>query len=435
MPAPDTLAEKIRIEEDLDGVRYILGRPPPSSRSPALVAGALIVFGTLFSGFAALWITLTFVLPLGDDLPDAIRWLLPLFGVPFLLVGQAPLALGLWALRGVQEIRLRDDRLSAMLRAGPYRWTRSRPVESIVRLAAGEFSGSRTRVLGMSGVKVICTAHKPLFLAGGHPLDTQEALAKDLEERLGLESSPTRTRGMDPQRQGKPEQTAATRRHKDVELCLPTDTSRGAPLTQNLRGLLIFTLIWNLVMGGLLTGFLLLNDRQPTWILVILSVFCLVGVVFIFLSIKTLMARAKLHPGSVTASVQPVLLGEDFSLHFVQKPKSNVNVARVGIRLLCRESASHRRGTDTVVETEDVFDEARDAIEEQMTDSWSTLDAEERFRIPPTGMHSFHAAHNSINWYIESRTELRGWPDYRQLFELEVSPLRISSEQGVTDAS
>ena len=44
-------------------------------------------------------------------------------------------------------------------------------------------------------------------------------------------------------------------------------------------------------------------------------------------------------------------------------------------------------------------------------------------------MHSFQARNNKIQWLVETRTEIAGWPDYTSAFALEVAPRRHVSEE------
>ncbi len=434
--AVTALPPEIQIEDDLDGVRYILGRRPPGTARKGFPGFAFVVFGAMFSGFSLLWITAATIFGQAEVVPPALRWLFPLFGVPFFVVGQVILAAGLYVIRGRAEILVRDGKLSSVRRAGPYRWTTSRSADSVLRLETGSTCRSLAGV-GARGVKVHCDSATPIFLAVGYPLDWQEALAFAIGERLGLGSESVSSRGrLDEEIEigpsGEVSLTAVLPyRRSSVRLDAPGRGARLASTGQGAVGLAFLAAFWNGITWTLIILFWLDDDASGSFVpFVVLGIFALIGLVMVFALAKTLLARAKLQPGVATASVHPVCLGESLEVRFTQRPKSTVNVRRVALTLLCRESATYRQGTNTYTKRHDVHTDEREVVGPRTGDSFMTLEGEETFQIPPEGMHSFEASRNQVTWMIETKTELAGWPDFTQQFELEVAPLRIAEDRG-----
>jgi hypothetical protein len=434
--AVTALPPEIQIEEGLDGVRYILGRRPSAHQRAGCAGIPVMLFGIVFSGFSLLWMTMALVMSQSVEGPPVLRWLFPLFGTPFFIAGQAMMGVGLYLIRGRAEISIHGGKLSAIKRAGPYRWTTSRPIDSIVRLQAGSTARIQTG-FGQRGVKVVCESGTPMVFAVGYPLDWQEALALAVAERIGLAvESVSSRRALDGDTEFGPSGEVSLKavlphRRSNVQLNAPQYGTPSGTSRRSVVALGIVAVAWNGITWGIITAFALGDDSdKPIIAFVILGVFALVGLLIIVFVVKTVLARAKLHPGTATASVHPICLGEALTIHFAQQPKSTIDVTRVSMKLLCRESATYRQGTNTYTKTHDVHTDERDVVGPQAGDSFSVLEGAETFQIPPEGMHSFEASHNQVTWLIETKTELAGWPDYAQYFELEIAPLRIAETRG-----
>lgn len=434
--AVTALPPQIQIEEALNGVRYILGRRPSVHGSAGCAGGTLTLFGVGFSGFALLWMTVAVVMVQSTESPPVMLWLFPLFGLPIFIAGQATTAMGLYALRGRAEVLIHGGKLSAIKRAGPYRWTTSRPADSIVRLETGSAVRS-LRSVGRRGVRVVCEPGTPIAFAVGYPLDWQEALALAVAERIGLAvESVISRRALGGATEFGPSgevslMAVLPHRRSEVDLHASHAGNHTATSGPSVAGKAIFAVVWNGIIWAIIIVVTLGDhDDESIIIYTVLGAFALVGLMIIFGVLKVMLARAKLHPGTATASIQPVCLGEDLTIEFSQQPKSTVDVTCVSMRLLCRESATYRQGTNTYTKTHDIHTDERDVLGPQAGDSFSTLEGAESFSISPEGMHSFEASHNQVTWMIETKTELAGWPDYTQYFELEIAPLRIAENRG-----
>jgi hypothetical protein len=122
--------------------------------------------------------------------------LLLLTVLPAVLVGAALIAWGIWLLVGACDIEIRDGKIATTERAGPFHWTRWRPVESIRRLevkiipkwrSTKRFRGKEEIRIGpLSEVGILtieCEDVKPLAVPG-YPRDWLRAIADDLAVRL-----------------------------------------------------------------------------------------------------------------------------------------------------------------------------------------------------------------------------------------------------------
>jgi hypothetical protein len=189
--------------------------------------------------------------------------------------------------------------------------------------------------------------------------------------------------------------------------------------------LLFFAVVWNgitYVVGGVM----LYSGDVPWFGLAFMGLFAAVGLLVMIAAVKKLMAEAKLHPPEVTVSAQPLHLGEEFSGQFNQVAKSQATINNVSIKLVCRESATYRRGTDTTTVTHDVFSEEFTLSDLQDADALTGLKGDFHFRIPEDAMHSFTGNRNTIQWILETHTDVAGWPDYTCSLLLQVAPQRIA---------
>ena len=189
--------------------------------------------------------------------------------------------------------------------------------------------------------------------------------------------------------------------------------------------LLFFAVVWNgitYVVGGVM----LYSGDAPWFAKLIIGLFAAVGLAVMIAAIKKLMAEAKLHPPEITVSVQPLHLGEEFTGQFSQAAKSQATINNVSTKLICRESATYRSGTDTTTVTHDVHSEEFTLADIQNADALTGLKGNFQFRIPEDAMHTFTGNKNTIQWMLETHTDVAGWPDYTCSLLLNVALQRIA---------
>ncbi len=154
---------------------------------------------------------------------------------------------------------------------------------------------------------------------------------------------------------------------------------------------------------------------------IFMSIFLLVGFIFLAVGILPLIARTRVDPPQVVISNSNLRSGEEFSLGYQQTFKSAVDVEKLIVQLLLRESATYRRGTDTVTVT---HDHVLQNFEEppRHFDAGQQYVQNFRWAIPRGAMHSFQASRNRLYWIVKVKVDLKGWPDYDEEFGLTVMP-------------
>ena len=213
-------------------------------------------------------------------------------------------------------------------------------------------------------------------------------------------------------------------RQNDVGL-KPQSGSAGG-----LVGMALFCLFWNGITYGIATALWFMSeDTIPFFAKAILVLFMAIGAFLVVAVIMQAMARMKLFPPQLVASVQPVHLGERFNIQFQQRAKAPVHIDCVTAKLICRESATYRRGTDTTTVTRDVYEDVQEFAHDSAADSLNPIETALSFQVPDDGMHSFRADRNRIDWLLHVKTAVADWPDYAVTFELQVAPKRARVEE------
>lgn len=176
----------------------------------------------------------------------------------------------------------------------------------------------------------------------------------------------------------------------------------------------IFTLIWNGVVSFLVAE--VIEEGFPIFTTLFAIPFVLIGLGGFGFCLYALMAM--FNPTiEVALSNGAVGLGEHVDVAWEVKGNA-ASIRRLSIIVQGQESATYRRGTDTITDTETfkkieiVVTENTDEIQFGMT----------TIQIPADTMHSFDGGNNSIRWLIQVHGDIPRWPDVNQSMEFRVKP-------------
>ncbi len=189
------------------------------------------------------------------------------------------------------------------------------------------------------------------------------------------------------------------------------------------RGGHITLIIFGLVFAGFAGMWTLLAWRggAPFFALLFGLAFMTAGLILIGVGALQFIARSRIGTPNVAISPEMLRVGERFAFTLEHTFKSNVNVQRILVQLLQRESATYRRGTDTYTVThEEVATEFE--IPARPFRRGETLYDNRSLQIPRTAMHTFKARNNKIQWFLRLKIEVPGWPDLNQEYQLLVLP-------------
>ena len=147
----------------------------------------------------------------------------------------------------------------------------------------------------------------------------------------------------------------------------------------------------------------------------------LVGLFMVGAAVRTMLARARMTPPVVAMSSSTPRVGEIFTVDYQQTFRASTKVQLLRLSLILRESATYRRGTDTVTVTHDHYVQTYDLPSRQFSGG-ETMQERRQFQIPPQSMHSFAASRNKLNWCLKVLVQVPGWPDFDDEFSLTVQP-------------
>jgi hypothetical protein len=182
-------------------------------------------------------------------------------------------------------------------------------------------------------------------------------------------------------------------------------------------GLLIFSLLWNGFIGGVIYVMFRQGGlgKGNGCVTAFLGVFALVGLLLLIsLPRQFLMIfnpRAALTIASTPAPGVPVALAWRFE-------GASGRIRRLTILLEGREEATYRRGTDTTT-VKNVF--ARSVLLDT-ADPGRIVGGETLLSLPADTMHSFSAPHNKVAWTLSLKGDIPGWPDIEDSIDLTVYP-------------
>jgi hypothetical protein len=189
--------------------------------------------------------------------------------------------------------------------------------------------------------------------------------------------------------------------------------------------LIVFGVAWTVVAGAFIYRPMetLFTHSLEDGIgrMLLLAIFPAIGLVLIAIGIYPWIAWLRVSRPEITIDKTALAVGESFTVGYSQNFKRRSEVRGIRLSLVMRERANYRRGKNSVTvrhdETIAEYDHPGQTYEAD-----DELTFSQTIGIPKTGMHTFHATHNSIDWELRVKVDVAGWPDYRDTFDLQVRP-------------
>ncbi len=421
--------KELNVQQTIDGVRYQL---PGRSLRKGLGGIPLILFGSFFAGIPITMVVVSISQLFRPD--DGMPWwgvlMMTLFATPFILIGSAILIAGLWMMAGNTRVRITHDRVKVSNGFGPFRFTRSRQFRQIKEVAIVPAESTQDALDGKAELSLQMDDGNEFDFAGGHSEYMLREIADEIARRAScsLRDATQVAEGsagkasFDDDSSDSFQTADVDNRRRDV--VLSTDDSQTGALA-----LIFFAVVWNGITYTILTVMILSGDT-PIFPFIILGIFALVGLVLIYAAVHHLMSRAKMHPPTLTISIEPLCLGETFQVAYEQAAKSAGKLNGVQLRLICQEQATYRQGTSTHTVTHDALSESFEVLGEGNLDRMKPLMAKTEMQIPFDAMHSFSSDRNEIKWLIECHVDIPSWPDHKTVYALNVLPHTVQSDDG-----
>lgn len=189
-------------------------------------------------------------------------------------------------------------------------------------------------------------------------------------------------------------------------------------------GIGLFALIWNGIIWTILGVAILpgiLSGGIFEWFpLLFLSIFVVIGLFVIGAFFHALLALTNPRL-RLTVNRQTIRPGDWLELEWECSGNPS-RITTLTIALEGRESATYRRGTDTVTDTH-VFARLPLAT---LEDGVAILSGRARFQIPADAMPTFIATNNKFEWRLIVRGSIPRWPDISDDYTVTVLPPRIT---------
>jgi len=151
--------------------------------------------------------------------------------------------------------------------------------------------------------------------------------------------------------------------------------------------------------------------------------FILIGVGLLASALWRTIAAVRVGPPKISISKAILCPGETFGVIYEQSFRTPVDLYDSKVELVFRESATYTQGTDTRTDTYEQVLESFDGPAGHFA-AGQTARQDGSMTIPETGMHTFIAQNNKLQWFVRVNVDVQGWPNMIEEYELTVSPER-----------
>jgi len=168
--------------------------------------------------------------------------------------------------------------------------------------------------------------------------------------------------------------------------------------------------------------FAALASRQPQMVLCAIPHIA-VGVGILMWIVKPAVMALKVGAAEVEISSAAVHPGERFQFRFQLPVRQALDVDKIAVRFLFRESATYSQGTTTRTDTND---QVLWEWEQPHThyEASQSIQVEQALQVPAGAMHSFSATHNKLQYLVVVHVAIVGWPDFKEEYAVQVAPGR-----------
>jgi hypothetical protein len=164
---------------------------------------------------------------------------------------------------------------------------------------------------------------------------------------------------------------------------------------------------------------------------VIALVFLLPGIFILGYAATIYYSRARIGKPEVVISNTNLRVGEQFTVNLMHTFKRQVQIDRLEVQLLFKETATYQQGTDTrTVTHEDVYDNYE--LPDGQYQAGQLIQETYTMQIPADAMHTLKVRRNQLQWFVRVRASVPKLPDFVDEYELTVLPemAPVSGYQG-----
>jgi hypothetical protein len=201
----------------------------------------------------------------------------------------------------------------------------------------------------------------------------------------------------------------------------PARRSRNAGTTF----FIIFGLIWTSISAVVFVFSLSSEELFP---IAFSGCFVLIGLGFLAWGGFAIYSRYRVGRPELTISNTTLRVGEAFTVDLYHSFKRAVQVEKMQVQLIFRETATYQQGTDTrtVIHNEVVEDFNLPGGHFQ---SGHMIQDSFNMQIPPDGMHTLKVRRNKLEWFVKIQMVIPKLPDYTDEYELDVIPEQVAAPE------
>lgn len=187
-------------------------------------------------------------------------------------------------------------------------------------------------------------------------------------------------------------------------------------LSQSVFGLIFFAI------AGVVTLVFLLSEGLRSVGTLIGGCLAVVGLVIAEEGFRYAAASRRVGEPVISVATSRLPVGGQFVMGYEQTCKRAIQINRIVVQLILRETVQYSRGTDTTTDSHD------DVLQEFVSQG-RRLMAGEAFRseyslcIPENAMHTFAPSpDNRIEWFVKVSVDIADSPDLQREYEITVLP-------------
>jgi hypothetical protein len=150
-----------------------------------------------------------------------------------------------------------------------------------------------------------------------------------------------------------------------------------------------------------------------------------VGVAFVVLFVRQMLRTAGLGPTLLEISGHPLVPGARYRVFVSQSGRAKIGA--LDLLLVCEEEAAYRQGTNTRIETRQVYRQQLARREASGGQEPAPREAEWLLDVPTAAMHSVKAEHNAVNWKLIVEVDGPGQRRFSRSFAVVVHPRQAAA--------
>ncbi len=156
------------------------------------------------------------------------------------------------------------------------------------------------------------------------------------------------------------------------------------------------------------------------------AIFLLPGLFILGYAATIYYSRARIGKPDITVSNSTLRVGEQFTVQLLHTFKSNVQIDRLEVQLVFKETATYQQGTDTrTVAHEDIYENYE--LPAGQYQSGQYIQETYTMQIPSDAMHTLKVRRNQLQWFVRVRASIPKLPDYVDEYELSVLPEMVAA--------